>query len=405
MQRILLSVFIIATSASDAQLHAQLTEKKALTLAHPGHSRRRGEKTENDGRGVMPAGLRVPAGTTRASHAVMVLSLVCVAGRVEMLESGKLVGLGFLTALREQGWRLKLLAASMGQLLSGRITNPLALLSKALSAARIHQAWPTPRWMHWRHCHVNCRRRSWRCPCVGDRTPPQEAQSTEAPQAVYDISDCPDHRKQRTPARTRRSPTDSNSTQPMNPIRFQQVDLTTHGMTVETVRHNLSPAELYEEAIRLEPGSSIAESGALVAYSGAKTGRSPQDKRIVKHPDSEKDVWWGAVNFPMDDHGFRINRERAIDYLNTCERLYVVDAFAGWHPQHRLKIRIICSRPYHALFMHIMLIRPTREELATFGEPDYVIFNAGRFPANRRNDLQDFHRPFLRGETAGHPRH
>ena len=169
----------------------------------------------------------------------------------------------------------------------------------------------------------------------------------------------------------------------MNTTCLQQLDLKPYGITVETVLRNLPPARLYEEAIHREPGSSIAESGALVAYSGAKTGRSPQDKRIVRHPDSEPDVWWGTVNFPMDEQGFSINRERAIDYLNTCERLYVIDAFAGWHPQHRLKIRIICSRPYHALFMHILLIRPTREELATFGEPDYVIFNAGRFPANR----------------------
>ncbi|MCC6821335.1 MAG: phosphoenolpyruvate carboxykinase (ATP) [Verrucomicrobia subdivision 3 bacterium] len=169
----------------------------------------------------------------------------------------------------------------------------------------------------------------------------------------------------------------------MNTNSLQQIDLKPYGITVKTVLRNLSPAQLYEEAIRREPGSSIAESGALVAYSGAKTGRSPQDKRVVRHPESEKDVWWGAVNIPMEEHGFRINRERAIDYLNTCERLYVVDAFAGWHPQHRLKIRIICSRPYHALFMQTMLIRPIREALATFGEPDYVIFNAGRFPANR----------------------
>jgi len=160
-------------------------------------------------------------------------------------------------------------------------------------------------------------------------------------------------------------------------------NLTKYGITTETVHRNLSPAALYEHAIRYEPGSSIADSGALVAYSGEKTGRSPQDKRVVKHPDSEKDIWWGPVNHPMDHQGFCINRERAIDYLNTCERLYVVDAFAGWHPQHRLKIRIVCSRPYHALFMHTMLIRPTPEELSSFGEPDYVIFNAGRFPANR----------------------
>jgi phosphoenolpyruvate carboxykinase (ATP) len=60
-----------------------------------------------------------------------------------------------------------------------------------------------------------------------------------------------------------------------------------------------------------------------------------------------------------------------------------VDGFAGWHPQHRLKIRVLCSRPYHALFMRTMLIRPTAAELAVFGEPDFTIINAGAFPANR----------------------
>ncbi len=161
------------------------------------------------------------------------------------------------------------------------------------------------------------------------------------------------------------------------------IDLSQYGLNAREIVHNAAPAALYEHAIKFERGSSIADTGALIAYSGKKTGRSPQDKRVVKHPDSEKDVWWGAVNVALDEHAFQINRERALDYLNTRERLYVVDGFAGWDPRHRLKIRIICSRPYHALFMHTMLIRPTREELSAFGEPDYVIFNAGEFPANR----------------------
>lgn len=164
---------------------------------------------------------------------------------------------------------------------------------------------------------------------------------------------------------------------------LRELSLAPYGVSVETIHRNPSPALLYEHAIRYEPGSSIADSGALIAFSGEKTGRSPRDKRVVKHPDSEKDVWWGPVNFPMDEQQFRVNRERAIDYLNICDRLYVIDAFAGWHPRHRLKIRVICSRPYHALFMHTMLIRPNETELVAFGEPDYVIFNAGRFPANR----------------------
>jgi phosphoenolpyruvate carboxykinase (ATP) len=61
----------------------------------------------------------------------------------------------------------------------------------------------------------------------------------------------------------------------------------------------------------------------------------------------------------------------------------VVDGFAGWDPHYRIKVRVICSRAYHALFMHNMLIRPTHRELESFGEPDFVIFNAGAFFANR----------------------
>ena len=54
---------------------------------------------------------------------------------------------------------------------------------------------------------------------------------------------------------------------------------------------------------------------------------------------------------------------RAIDYLNTRERLYVIDGYAGWDTTYQLKIRVVCARAYHALFMHNMLIRPTRDEL------------------------------------------
>ncbi|MEC8025772.1 MAG: phosphoenolpyruvate carboxykinase (ATP), partial [Myxococcota bacterium] len=59
-----------------------------------------------------------------------------------------------------------------------------------------------------------------------------------------------------------------------------------------------------------------------------------------------------------------------------------IDGYAGWDPKYQLKVRVICARAYHALFMHNMLIRPTKEQLANFGEPDYVILNSGQFPAN-----------------------
>ena len=151
---------------------------------------------------------------------------------------------------------------------------------------------------------------------------------------------------------------------------MSEFDLSTHGITVKTVLRNSAPSKLYEEAIRFEPGTTISDTGALIAYSGEKTGRSPQDKRLVRNAASWRDIWWGPVNFPLDEMTFAINRERAKDYLNTCNRLYVVDAFAGWDPRYQIKVRVICSRPYHALFMHQMLIRPTDEQLADFGSPE-----------------------------------
>lgn len=148
-----------------------------------------------------------------------------------------------------------------------------------------------------------------------------------------------------------------------------------------TIRHNASPATLYEDGLQ-EKGTTISATGALMAYSGKKTGRSPKDKRIVDEETSSHNIWWGPVNKQVDELTWKISRSRALDYLRTREKLFVVDAFAGWDPRYRIKVRIICARAYHALFMTNMLIRPTAEELENFGEPDFTIYNAGQFPAN-----------------------
>ncbi len=160
-------------------------------------------------------------------------------------------------------------------------------------------------------------------------------------------------------------------------------NLSQYDINTEELYRNLSTPELYEIALRREKGTAISDVGALLVYSGTKTGRSPKDKRIVKQAPSQDNIDWGEINIALDEHTFMINRERAIDYLNSRERVFVVDAFAGWDPKYRLKVRIICTRAYHALFMQNMLIMPTAEELADFGEPDYTIFNGGSFPANR----------------------
>ncbi|RUP17643.1 phosphoenolpyruvate carboxykinase [ATP], partial [Jimgerdemannia flammicorona] len=149
------------------------------------------------------------------------------------------------------------------------------------------------------------------------------------------------------------------------------------------IKRNPSVPVLYEEALTHEMGTVISSAGALCSYSGKKTGRSPKDKRIVEEESSGNDIWWGPVNTKISERVFLINRERAVDYLNTTERLYVFDGYAGWDPKYRKKIRVVASRAYHILFMHNMLIRPTDEELEDFGTPDFTIYNAGSFPANR----------------------
>ncbi|CAO3617715.1 unnamed protein product [Cunninghamella echinulata] len=182
------------------------------------------------------------------------------------------------------------------------------------------------------------------------------------------------------------SPAGRPGSRPMTPHTKVEEDLHEYaGIDYDkvTIKHNPSIPVLYEEALTYELGTVISSTGALCSYSGKKTGRSPKDKRIVEEETSKNDIWWGPVNHPISERVFLINRERAIDYLNTHPRLYVFDGFAGWDPKYRIKVRIIASRAYHILFMRNMLIRPTDEELESFGTPDFTIFNAGEFPANR----------------------
>lgn len=160
------------------------------------------------------------------------------------------------------------------------------------------------------------------------------------------------------------------------------MNLSQYGISTPNILPNLSPAQLYQEALLYEKGSAISSQGALIAVSGEKTGRSPKDKRVVTHPNSENNIWWGNVNIPFQATSHDSNRHIAIDFFNQCQRIYIVDGYAGWDSDDQIKVRVITSRPYHALFMYNMLIRPTQSELANFGEPDYVIYNAGEKDAD-----------------------
>jgi phosphoenolpyruvate carboxykinase (ATP) len=168
----------------------------------------------------------------------------------------------------------------------------------------------------------------------------------------------------------------------MSTVNRSLIESVARGEFPEQVLRNAVPAVLYEEAIQFDQAQ-IVSSGAVAVNSGAKTGRSPKDKRVIRQASVENDIWWGDINIAMEESSFELVKKQAVEFLDQCERLYVLDAFAGWDPNQRLKIRIICTRAYHALFMHNMLIRPTAEELESFGEPDYVIYNAGHASADK----------------------
>jgi phosphoenolpyruvate carboxykinase (ATP) len=159
----------------------------------------------------------------------------------------------------------------------------------------------------------------------------------------------------------------------MNPTSAK---LAAASLSFSKTYRNPRPAALYELAVGSERAR-IVSSGALAASSGERTGRSPGDKRIVRHPVSERDVWWGTVNVELSEASFEANRERALAALDGRPYVYVVDGYAGWDVRCRLKVRIVCAQAYHALFMYNMLIRPSPEELERFGDPEFIVYNAG----------------------------
>jgi len=144
---------------------------------------------------------------------------------------------------------------------------------------------------------------------------------------------------------------------------------------------NVSTPSLYERAIK-EYNSRISSTGALVAYSGSKTGRCPKDKRIVKNKSSEG-IWWGNVNIPISQDTYNWYLDWALEYMNENSKYYVVDGYAGWDTQSRVGIRVYCYSPYHALFMKNMLIKSSSIDKFV---PDFIIYNLGHldlpFPSN-----------------------
>lgn len=164
------------------------------------------------------------------------------------------------------------------------------------------------------------------------------------------------------------------------------------GLINKNTCYNPSVPQLYSDSISnpvtadpITKPDTISSTGALCAYSGERYGRSPTDKRVVEDAQTKGDIWWGKVNMPISTESNKFCFDIAIKYLNTRPKLYVVDGYIGWDPLYRLKARIVCSRPYHALFMKNMLIRPTEAEIEKdFTDDknvDFHVFNAGEYKA------------------------
>jgi phosphoenolpyruvate carboxykinase (ATP) len=139
---------------------------------------------------------------------------------------------------------------------------------------------------------------------------------------------------------------------------------------------NPSPARTIELAICRGEGK-LTAGGAFLAITAPFTGRSPQDKFIVREPLSEDKVWWGKVNQPLEAEKFERLVQDVKAHLNTRE-LFIRDVYAGADPEHRLNVRLISESAWHTLFAHNQFIRPYPAELADFA-PSLTILHAPEF--------------------------
>jgi len=145
------------------------------------------------------------------------------------------------------------------------------------------------------------------------------------------------------------------------------------------LRANLSTAELYEDAIRAGEGLVAAE-GPFVVRTGRHTGRSPDDKFIVREPSSEAKIGWGAVNRPISEEHYERLRARLLAY--TARRpIYAQDLFIGAAPQHRRSLRAYTETAWASIFARNLFRRPNASELANFA-PNFTIINVPSFKAD-----------------------
>ena len=181
------------------------------------------------------------------------------------------------------------------------------------------------------------------------------------------------------------------------------LDLSKYGITgVTEILHNPSYDVLFAEETKpslegFEKGQ-VTELGAVNVMTGVYTGRSPKDKFFVKNEASEDSVWWTSEEYkndnkPCTEEAWADLKAKAVKELSG-KRLFVVDTFCGANEATRMKVRFIMEVAWQAHFVTNMFIRPTAEELANYGEPDFVCFNASKAKVDNYKELG------LNSETA-----
>jgi len=149
------------------------------------------------------------------------------------------------------------------------------------------------------------------------------------------------------------------------------------------IHWNLGAPALYEHALRREEAK-VSCDGALVAFTGSRTGRSPQDRFIVEEPSTAGEIHWGEVNKPVGKDVFDNLFTRVAAYLRRRE-VFVQDVFAGADPAYRLPVRIVTEQAWHSLFARNMFLRPAPEELLAFA-PGFTVIDASGFFAEPERD-------------------
>ncbi|MBA3671158.1 MAG: phosphoenolpyruvate carboxykinase (ATP), partial [Gemmatimonadaceae bacterium] len=160
-----------------------------------------------------------------------------------------------------------------------------------------------------------------------------------------------------------------------------QRNLLAEGLTAAgTIHWNLVAPELIQHAIRRGEGQ-LADMGPFVAVTAPHTGRSPNDKFVVRDPASEADVDWGKVNQPISPEHFAALRADVQAYLGTCDELFVQDLHCGADPRYRLAVRYVSPNAWHMAFVRNMFIRPELAELSSFA-PNFTVLHAPEFQAD-----------------------